>query len=356
MILRTPLIPFVRTKQSVSKGPSAVSPPFDYAQDGVEIYLKLENLQPTGSFKVRGAGNALLSANPDQLKNGVWTASAGNMGQALAWYAKKLKVPCTVLVPDDAPEVKVQAIQRLGAKIVKVPFADYQSIQKEGAYPAMKGLLIHPFADEAVMAGNGTIGLEVLEDLPDADLILVPYGGGGLSCGIAAAVRAERRDERSEERSRSALSPSFDPSTRSGRRFAQDEGVKVEAVELETATPFTSSFVDGKMVEVPYRASFVSGMGAPFLFPQMWMLASQLLDGSRVVELTQVAEAIRLLAEHHHIIVEGAGAVALAAALLITDSHPLRESDCQFKKIVCVVSGGNINAEHLNKILHGELP
>jgi threonine dehydratase len=225
-ILRTPLIPFIRAERSRS----AESTSFDYAQDGVEIYLKLENLQPTGSFKVRGAGNALLSANPDQLKDGVWTASAGNMGQALAWYAKKLNIPCTVLVPDDAPEVKVQAIQRLGADVVKVPFAEYQSVQKEGSHPAMKGLLIHPFADEAVMAGNGTIGLEILEDLPDADLILVPYGGGGLSCGIAAAVRAperasgqcERRDERSEERSRSALSPSFDPSTGSGRRFAQD--------------------------------------------------------------------------------------------------------------------------------------
>lgn len=298
-ILRTPLIRFWNADLS------------PHSLQETEIYLKLENLQPTGSFKVRGAGNALLSANPDQFKNGVWTASAGNMGQALAWYAKKLNIPCTVLVPDDAPEVKVQAIQRLGAEVVKVPFAEYQSVQKEGTHPAMKGLLIHPFANEAVMAGNGTIGLEILEDLPDVDLILVPYGGGGLSCGIAAAVKT-----------------------------------RVEAVELETATPLTSSLAAGKMVEVPYQASFVSGMGAPFIFPQMWTLASQLLDGSRVVALAQVAEAIRLLAERHHIVVEGAGAVALAAALQITEK----------KKIVCVVSGGNINAAHLNKILQGELP
>jgi threonine dehydratase len=314
-ILRAPLIPFIRAERSRS----AESTSFDFAQDGVEIYLKLENLQPTGSFKVRGAGNALLSANPDQLKNGVWTASAGNMGQALAWYAKRLNIPCTVLVPDDAPEVKVQAIQRLGADVVKVPFAEYQSVQKEGAHPAMKGLLIHPFADEAVMAGNGTIGLEILEDLPDADLILVPYGGGGLSCGIAAAVKT-----------------------------------RVEAVELETATPFTSSRAAGEMTEVPYQASFVSGMGAPFVFPQMWPLASRLLAGSRAVELKKVAEAIRLLAERHHIIVEGAGAVALAAALQIVDSH--FGSDCQLRKIVCVVSGGNINTAYLTKILHGGLP
>jgi threonine dehydratase len=296
-ILRAPLIRF----RSADLSP----------QSPHSIYLKLESLQPTGSFKVRGAGNALLSANPDQLKNGVWTASAGNMGQALAWYAKKLNVPCAVLVPDDAPEVKVQAIQRLGADTVKVPFAEYQSAQKEGSHPAMKGLLIHPFADEAVMAGNGTIGLEILEDLPDADLILVPYGGGGLSCGIAAAVKT-----------------------------------RVEAVELETATPFTSSLAAGKMVKVSYQASFVSGMGAPFVFPQMWTLASQLLAGSRVVTLAQVAEAIRLLAERHHVIAEGAGAVALAAALQMTEN----------KKVVCVVSGGNINAAHLNKILQGELP
>ncbi|MFZ5859045.1 MAG: threonine ammonia-lyase [Chloroflexota bacterium] len=303
-ILRTPLIKFDNRSGDFSRSQTT-------EVVTTEIYLKLENLQPTGSFKVRGAGNALLAANPAELQNGVWTASAGNMGQALAWYARKLNVPCTVLVPDDAPEVKVNAIRQLGADIVKVPFAEYQSVQREGAHPALKGMLVHPFASEAVMAGNGTIGLEILEDLPDVDVILVPYGGGGLSCGIAAAVQT-----------------------------------RVEAVELETATPLTSSLAAGKMVEVPYQSSFVSGMGAPFVFPQMWPLASQLLAGSRVVELSQVADAIRLLAERHHIIVEGAGAVALAAALEMKEN----------KKVVCVVSGGNINSAHLTKILHGELP
>lgn len=297
-ILRTPLIRF---------GNADLSPH--------SIYLKLENLQPTGSFKVRGAGNALLAADDDELKDGVWTASAGNMGQALAWYAKKLHVSCTVLVPDDAPDVKVNAIERLGAQIVKVPFAEYQSVQREGAYPAMKGMLIHPFADEAVMAGNGTIGLEILEDLPEVDTILVPYGGGGLSCGIAASV-------------------------------ATRPEVRVEAVEVASAAPLTGSLTAGKMVEVAYQSSFVSGMGAPFVFPQMWPLASRLLAGSRVVELTKVAEAIRLLAERHHILVEGAGAVALAAALEMKEK----------KNVVCMVSGGNISTAHLTKILHGELP
>lgn len=282
----------------------------------LEIHLKLENLQPTGSFKVRGAGNALLSVESSQLKDGVWTASAGNMGQALAWYSRKLGVSCTVVVPDDAPEVKVNAIERLGAKIVKAPFAEYQSIQCEGGHPGMKGLLIHPFADEAVMAGNGTIGMEILDDLPDVDTILVPYGGGGLSCGIAAAIRARQ------------------------------PGVRVEAVEVETAAPLMGSLAAGKPIEVPYKSSFVSGMGAPFVFPQMWSLASQLLNGSRTVSLAQTAEAIRLLAESQHIIVEGAGAVATAAALTMTEN----------KKIVCVVSGGNINTRHLTQILQGELP
>jgi threonine dehydratase len=180
----------------------------------------------------------------------------------------------------------------------------------------MKGLLIHPFADQAVMAGNGTLGLEILEDLPDVDAVLVPYGGGGLSCGIAAAIRANK------------------------------PGTRIEAVEVTTAAPFTGSFAAGKPVEVPYQSSFVSGMGAPFVFPQMWPLARHLLDGSRVVELSPVANAIRLLAERHHIIVEGAGAVALAAALAQPPG----------KKVVCVVSGGNIAAGHLTSILQGELP
>ena len=281
-----------------------------------EIYLKLENLQPTGSFKVRGAGNALLSEPPSNFPDGVWTASAGNMGQALAWYARKLSICCTVVVPDDAPSVKVDAIRDLGAVILPVPFAEYQTIQTEGGRTGMKGRLIHPFADAAVMTGNGTIGLEILEDLPEVDSILVPYGGGGLSCGIAAAVRAAGSQ------------------------------AKVYAVELATATPLTSSLSAGRPVEVLYQPSFVSGMGAPFVFPQMWNLARNLLDGSYVVELEQAASAIRLLAERHHIIVEGAGAIALAAAL----------SEKPTGKIVCVVSGGNLNFEYLTKILLGKLP
>lgn len=287
------------------------------------IYLKLENLQPTGSFKVRGAGNALLSTDPIQLKDGVWTASAGNMGQALAWFAQKSGVPCTVVVPDDAPAIKIHAIARYGAQIIQLPFSTYQEIQKNGCYPGMKGLLIHPFADQAVLAGNGTIGLEILEDLPDVNIILVPFGGGGLSCGIAAAVAAHQQLAQKK------------PS----------RPIQVIAVEAATATPLTSSLAAGRPVEVPYQASFINGIGAPFVFPQMWPLAKRLISGSQVVELEQVAIAIRLLAERQHIIAEGAGAVSLAAAL----ERPKA-------KIVCIISGGNINCDHLVKIITGELP
>lgn len=318
MPLHAPSLESIRAAQNRLAGTVLRIPliPLYLENAPAEIYLKLENLQPTGSFKVRGAGNALLSLTPAETRHGVWTASAGNMGQALAWFARQRGIACTVVVPADAPMVKVEAIRRLGAEIVSIPFAEYQSIQREGQWDALKGLLVHPFADEAVMAGNGTLGFEILADLPEVDTILVPYGGGGLSCGIAAAVKASESQAR------------------------------VEAVELATATPITASLAAGQMVEVPYQASFVSGMGAPFVFPQMWPLAQNLIAASRVVELAQVAAAIRLLAERHHIIVEGAGAVALAAALAM----PAGE------KVVCIVSGGNINAAHLTKILQGELP
>jgi len=317
-ILNPPTIQAIRAARQRLAGTILRTPLIRLAWEEApaDIYLKLENLQPTGSFKVRAAGNALLSAALACLKDGVWTASAGNMGQALAWYTRRLGIACTVIVPEDAPEVKVDAIRRQAACIIKVPFANYQAIQREGGWAGMKGLLVHPFADEAVMAGDGTLGLEILEDLPEVDTLLVPYGGGGLSCGIAAAIKATQPE------------------------------VQVEAVEVATAAPLTASLSAGQPVEVPYRSSFVSGMGAPSVFPQIWPLASRLLDASHAVQLAEVAAAIRLLAERQHVIAEGAGAVALAQALKAPAG----------KKVVCVVSGGNINAGHLAKIIQGELP
>ncbi len=282
-----------------------------------EIYLKLENLQAIGSFKLRGAGNAMLAAGQQRLARGVYTASAGNMAQGVAWYARRMGVACSVVVPDHAPEVKLAAIRRLGASIIKVPFAEWAAILKTHHYDGIDGLFIHPVSDPAVMAGNGTIGLEILEDLPDVDAVVIPFGGGGLSCGIASAVRA--------------LAP----------------GIKVFAAEVETAAPFAASMAAGAPRDITYTPSFVDGIGAPFVLPEMWPLASRLLDGSLVMTLAGVASAIRLLAERNRVIAEGAGATPVAAALA---------GGAGGGKVVCVVSGGNIDPANLAKILGGEIP
>src|SRR5262245_7639513 len=157
-----------------------------------EIYLKLENLQPIGSFKIRGAANTLAHIPPDQLRRGVLTASAGNMAQGVAWRARELGIPCTVVAPDTAPAVKTRAVERLGGRVIRVPFERWWQTFQERAYPGVDATFVHAFDDPHVMAGNGTIGLEILEDLPDADAVVIPWGGGGLTCGIAAAVRAKR--------------------------------------------------------------------------------------------------------------------------------------------------------------------
>jgi threonine dehydratase len=279
-----------------------------------EVWLKLENLQPTGSFKVRGAGAALGAVGPECLANGVWTASAGNMALALAWWARRLDLTATVVAPDDAPEAKLAGVRRLGARIVQVPFSRYQQIQRAARWEAADGLLVHPFADRNVMAGNGVIALEILEDLPDADAIVAPYGGGGLSCGIASAAAA-------------LGSPA-----------------RVYGCEVETATPLHASLAASRPVTVPYTPSFVSGMGAPFVFEQMWPLASRLLAGAPVVTLHEVRRAIRLLAARAKVVAEGAAATTLAAAL---------KGACGRGKVVCVVSGGNIGASPLAEILAG---
>ncbi|MEW5867815.1 MAG: pyridoxal-phosphate dependent enzyme [Chloroflexota bacterium] len=298
------------------------------AEAPAQIYLKLENLQPVGSFKLRGAGNALAVAQASQLAEGVWTASAGNMALGLAWFARQGGVPCTVLAPEDAPAAKLEGVARLGARIVKTSFEEYQRIQRFGDPQrqqelGLSGLLVHPFNDPAVMAGNGCIALEILEDLPEVDAILVPYGGGGLSCGIASAVRALR------------------------------PGVKVFASEAANAAPLAACLAAGRLVTVPYQASFISGMGAPFVFESMWPRASQLLNGSLVVSLQEVADALRLLAVRNHVIAEGAGAVALAAALTLKNG-PL--AGLAGGKIACIVSGGNIDAHLLTEILQDRLP
>jgi len=284
---------------------------------GREVYLKLENLQPIGSFKLRGASNAMLLADPETLRDGVWTASAGNMAQGVAWCARTFGVQCRVVVPDHAPAAKTEAVQRLGASIVRVPFADWWQILVTHEWKDGRGVFIHPVSDRDVMAGNGTIGLEIAEDLANADTIIVPYGGGGLSCGIASALQA--------------LKPN----------------VKVFAVEVETAAPLAPSLAAGKPVEVTYTPSFVDGMGSRAILEEMWPLAQGLLAGSFVVTLRQVADAVRLLSERAHVVAEGAGAAALAA---------VQAGLAGGGKIVCIVSGGNIDSSKLVAILKGEIP
>src|SRR5438105_8097437 len=234
LIVRTPLLPL-------------------FTEDArAEIYLKLENLQPIGSFKLRGAGNAMAVAGPERLRDGVYTASAGNMAQGVAWCARRLGVAATAIVPEHAPEAKLSALARLGARVEKVPYDTWWQTLVDHGQRGRRGLFVHPVSDRAVMAGNGTIGLEILEDLPEVDTILVPYGGGGLSSGIASAARA--------------LAPR----------------VRVFACEVETSAAFAAALAAGKPARIEYQPSFVDGIGSPFVLDEMWPLVSTLLAGSIV--------------------------------------------------------------------------
>ncbi|MFV2008048.1 MAG: threonine/serine dehydratase, partial [Longimicrobiales bacterium] len=235
----------------------------DIPEAPAEIYLKLENLQPIGSFKLRGAGNAMALASPEALARGVYTASAGNMAQGVAWNARRIGVPCHAVVPDHAPQIKLDAIARLGGKAIPVPYEDWWRVIQEHEHPGMEGLFIHPVSDPAVIAGNGTIGLEILEDLPDVDAVAVPYGGGGLSCGIASSIKALKPD------------------------------TLVFACEVETAAPFAASLREGCPQEVDRVRTFVDGIGGKSVLPEMWPLASSLLDDSLVMPVEAVVDAIR---------------------------------------------------------------
>jgi threonine dehydratase len=282
-----------------------------------EIWLKLENLQPIGSFKIRGAANAMAQLMPADLARGVLTASAGNMAQGVAWCARDRRIPCTVIAPDTAPAAKTQAIERLGARVIKEPFERWWQVFQDRAYPGVEGTFIHAFDDDRVMAGNGTIGLEVLEDLPDVDTVVIPWGGGGLASGIATALRALRPE------------------------------CRIHAAEVETAAPLAPSLAAGSPQVVDYRPSFVDGIGSRTVFPRMFERAQRLLDGSLVASLAEVAVAVALLAERAHVIAEGAGACALANALA---------GRAGGGKVVCIVSGGNIDANRLCEALAGRVP
>jgi threonine dehydratase len=282
-----------------------------------EIWLKLENLQPIGSFKIRGAANAMAQIPEAQLAHGVLTASAGNMAQGVAWCARERGIPCTVIAPDTAPATKLQAIERLGGRVIREPFERWWQVFRDRAYPGVEGTFIHAFDDEDVIAGNGTIGLEILDDLSDPDAVVIPWGGGGLASGIATALRAMR------------------------------PGCRLFAAEVATAAPLAPSLAAGRPVEVDYRPSFVDGIGSRSVFPRMFERARALLDGSLVASLAEVAGAVRLLAERNRVIAEGAGACGVANALAGRAGRG---------RIVCVVSGGNIDASRLCATLAGDIP
>lgn len=294
--VRTPLV-----RLELPPGPSteAAAP---------EIFLKLETLQPIGSFKIRGAYNAVTHLTRAQLSRGVWTVSAGNAAQGVAFAARKVGAACSVLVMDTAPETKLRALDRLGASIVKAPYEECWRTVETHRSDRMQGHFVHPFDNDTFISGNGTIGLEILEDLPDVDAVIAPLGGGGLLSGIACALEALRPE------------------------------AKVYAAEPETAAPLAASFKAGKASYFEgWQASFVDGAGGRSVIDTMWPLLQRWVHDSLVVSLEEAAGAMKLVANRVHVIAEGAAACAVAAALspaLAARGH---------RRIVAVVSGGNID-------------
>ena len=277
-----------------------------------ELWLKLENLQPIGSFKIRGAANVIARKPRERLQRGLLTASAGNMAQGVAFCARRLGVPATIVAPDTAPQTKIRAVERLGGRVIQVPFAEWWRTFETRSYPGVDATFIHAFDDSDVMAGNGTIALELLEDLPSLDAVVIPWGGGGLSCGIASVLRLRAPH------------------------------VHIYAAEVETAAPLAASLAADEPRTVEYRPSFVDGIGSKTVFPNMFALARRLLDGSLVVSLTDAAAAMKLVAERNRVIIEGAAACAVAAAL---------SGRAGSGKVVAIVSGGNIDLDKFAELV-----
>jgi threonine dehydratase len=259
----------------------------------------------------------VLQATDAELANGVVTASAGNMAQGVAYAARLRGVQATIVVPEGAPETKLAAIERFGGQVVALPYDEWWRVLVEGHFAGAAGLFVHPVDNLHVMAGNGTIGLEILEDLPDVDAVVVPYGGGGLITGIASAVKAQRPE------------------------------VRFYSAEPETGAPASASLAAGVPTEVDYTRSFVDGAGSRSLIPGVWAHAEALLDGAFTVSLEDAAASVRLIADRMRVIAEGAGALATAATLA---------GKAGGGKVVCVVSGGNIDPRVFARILAGETP
>ena len=285
--------------------------PLNVPVNGPRVFLKLENLQPTGSFKLRGAAALLAGTGRETLADGVVTASAGNMGQNAAWFARRLGVPCTVVVPPTAPAAKIEAMERLGARVIPVSADDWWKAFEQRRVEGVDGVFIHAFDDVAVMAGNGTIGLEIAEDLPEVTAVIVPWGGGGLSCGIATALRAAA------------------------------PAARVYAAEVATAAPLSASLQAGKVVTVDFQPSFVDGIGSKTLLPPMFDRAVELGIAALVAPPGEVATALLSMLELNRTLAEGAGATSVACALAGARDGTFTETDT----VVCVVSGGVIGLE-----------
>ena len=278
-----------------------------------DIRLKLENLQPINAYKLRGAANAVALLAPDARARGVWTISAGNAGQGVAYAARKAGVPCTVVAIESAPTAKLERMRALGARLVLVPYAEAWKTLEARAYPGVEGTFIHPFDDDDFIAGHATMGLEILEDAPDTVAVIAGIGGGGLITGVASAVKALRPE------------------------------IKVWSAEPETAAPFARSLAAGSPQDFPeWQASFVDGAGGQSVFPRMWERMKPLVDGAIVVTLEQTRRAMRMMAEKTRVIAEGAGALPLAAALT---------GEAGQGPIVAIVSGGNVDLEKFCAIL-----
>ena len=289
------------------------------------IWLKLENLQPFASFKIRAAATLFGSLSRTELSRGVLTASAGNWAQAVAFMARERGVPCTVVVPDTSPENKRQAIARLGARIVVAPFAAWWQAIVTHSHPGIEARFVHPVEEPMVMAGNGTVGLEILEDLPGVDAVLVPFGGGGLSCGIASALRQ------------------------------RGSGASVYPVEVSTSAKVAAACEAGAPQWIETAPSFVDGIGGNTVLDPMWPLVRELLEPPLVASPEEIAGAVRVLAARARVVAEGAGACPVALAL--AGRVPRRPTGTSApRNLVCVVSGGNLGMGVFRRILAGETP
>ena len=277
----------------------------DLGVDGPDIRLKLENLQPTNAYKIRGAANAVAKLTPEERARGVWTISAGNAGQGVAYAARAAGIPCSVVAIETAPQTKLDRMRALGARIVPVSYTEAWKAAEAHEFPGLDGTFVHPFDNHDFIAGHGTMGLEILEDCPDVKTVIAAIGGGGLITGVGSAIKARKPDTR------------------------------VLGSEPETASPYAFSLAKGEPSKFPdWEASFVDGAGGQSVTQRMWDRMQPVVDGAVTVSLDQVREAMRLMADKARVIAEGAGALALAAALT---------GEAGEGPIVCVVSGGNID-------------